>query len=100
MSSQQPEPDPLAGLKQPAFTGLAREPIRTRESNTTSSGWRLTISSAGGPGSIDLVDAPDGTTIHRGAGVFLGWSQARLAAACARLRPAPPPAQPDSGQWG
>ncbi len=100
MSAPQPEPDPLAGLRQPVFAGLVREPIRLRESSTTLSGWRLTITSANGPGSIDLVDAPNGALIYRGAGVFLGWSQARLDAAHARLRPAPPDAQPDSGQWG
>jgi hypothetical protein len=60
----------------------------------------LTISSAGGPGSIDLVDMPGGAIVYRGAGVFLGWSQARLGAAHARLRPPPPDKQPDSGQWG
>jgi hypothetical protein len=100
MSAPQPEPDPLAGLKQPRFAGLSREPIRMRESNTTFSGWRLSITSANGPGSIELVEASSGATIYRGTGVFLGWSQARLGAAHARLRPAPPDAQPDSGQWG
>ena len=100
MSAPQPEPDPLAGLTDPVLTALVREPIRMRESQTTASGWRLTISSATGPGSIDLVDVPGGATLYRGAGVFLGWSQARLRAAHARLRPPPPDEPPNSGQWG
>jgi hypothetical protein len=100
MSTPQQEPDPLAGLTQPVFEALSRVPIRMREGSTTSSGWRLSIRSAHGPGSIEIADAPDGVTYYRGAGVFLGWNQGRLAAAHARLRPAAPDREPDSGQWG
>jgi hypothetical protein len=99
MSTSQREPDPLPGLTQPAFESLSRVPIRVRENKTTTAGWRLTVRFAQGPGSIEIVDTVGGM-YYRGSGVFLGWSQERLAAAHARLRPAPPDAQPDSGQWG
>jgi hypothetical protein len=99
MSTSQREPDPLSGLTQPAFESLSRVPIRVRENKTTTAGWRLMVRFAQGPGSIELADTVGGT-YYRGAGVFLGWSQERLAAAHARLRPAPPAAQSDSGQWG
>jgi hypothetical protein len=94
------EPDPLAGIDSVVRTGIARVPIRMRESGTTMSGWRLSVTSAQGPGSIDVVDGQAGAVLYRGEGIFLGWTQARLAAAHARLIPPAPDPEQSSGQWG
>lgn len=86
-----PEPqDPVPGLTEPRALSLERAPIRTRESASTLSGWRLAVASGQGEGTIFLFDGPGGAPVCRGEGVFLGWSQERLAAAYEALRPKPP----------
>ena len=93
-------PDPLASLAAIEVLGLARAPIRTRESGVTLSAWRLGVSCARGPGTIDRIEAGDGNSLYRGAGVFLGWPQLELASAYRRLLPDGPGAEPDPGQFG
>lgn len=62
---------------------LERAPIRTRESGNTHSAWRMEIDSAGGSGTITLVDATP--PFYRGEGLFLGWAQEQLAETYQRL---------------
>ncbi len=83
-------PEPVSGLTDPRSVSLERAPIRTRESASTLSGWRLAVASREGEGAIFLVDGPGGVPVYRGEGVFLGWTQERLAAAYEALRPRPP----------
>jgi hypothetical protein len=80
--------------------GLERVPVRMRESRVTTSAWCLAVHTARGDGRITRLEAPDGSTIYRGEGVFLGASADELEVAyrCA-LPPAPPP-DPDPGQFG
>jgi hypothetical protein len=88
--SDQPteESEPLVpGLTQPQTLGLERCPIRTRESGVTQAGWRLSVASPEGSGSIALVELARAAAVFRGDGVFLGWPQDRLAAAYAALTP-------------
>jgi len=63
---------------------LERASIRTRESGVTHAAWRMEIDSDAGSGTITLVDA-GGIPIHRGDGLFLGWSQEQLAETYQRL---------------
>jgi hypothetical protein len=77
----------VPGLAEPAALGLERFSIRTRESSVTQAGWRLSVVAREGAGAIVLVEIPGGSAVHRGDGVFLGWSQERLAAAFAALTP-------------
>ena len=77
-----------------------RHPIRTREGSTTRAGWRLSVSSAEGPGAIVLVDVSSDESFYRGEGIFLGWDQERLAAAYRGLRPEPAGADPEFAQLG
>ncbi len=75
------------GLAEARMVGLERVPVRTREGSVTLSAWRLTVESAAGSGSIVLVDTPGGGSFYRGEGVFLGWTQDRMAGAFAALQP-------------
>ncbi|HEX7679312.1 MAG TPA: hypothetical protein VF713_14370 [Thermoanaerobaculia bacterium] len=68
---------------------LERAPIRMRESGVTHAGWRMEISSDQGSGSIMLVELPDGRSVHRGDGMFLGWPQEQLEATYAAMREVP-----------
>ena len=54
--------------------------IRTRESGVTHSAWRMEVETEDGIGTITLVDS-GASTIYRGGGAFLGWTQEQLAAA-------------------
>jgi hypothetical protein len=87
-------------LRAPLSVALERVSLRRREGGPTVSGWRLSIASGVGSGSVCLVDMPDGNSLYRGEGLFLGWSQVRMHALYEKLRPAPPGAQPDPGQFG
>src|SRR5262245_20617957 len=74
------------------LTGLragARErvPIRTRASNLTRSAWRLEVACDQGAGAIVVVEVSPRESYYRGEGLFLGWSQERLAAVQEALRP-------------
>jgi hypothetical protein len=78
----------VPGVTNPRTLALERFPIRTREGTATLSAWRLRIACDGGEGAIVRIEAPASERLHRGEGVFLGWSEDRLAAAYDRLRPA------------
>ena len=82
----EPEEDALSGLTEPKGVGLERIPIRTRESSVTQSGWRLGVEAREGIGTITLVETRAGER-HRGDGIFLGWTQEKLAAAYRALAP-------------
>jgi hypothetical protein len=90
----------IPGLTDPRRLGLERFPIRTREGATTVSGWRLTVAAREGEGAITRVDLSSGGVIHRGEGVFLGWSEERLAAGYAALMPMDEPEPPPTLQLG
>ena len=61
------------------LTGLVGQPlrrvlVRRRESQVTTSAWRLDVTCNQGEGGIVRVEADQ--VFHRGDGVFLGWTQA------------------------
>src|SRR5688500_15303898 len=58
--------------------------VRRRESQVTTSAWRLEVTCDQGAGGIVRVGVATATgeqPVYRGDGVFLGWSQERLAEA-------------------
>ena len=77
----------VEGLTNPRSLGLERFPIRARQMSATLSAWRLTIASEQGEGTITLVEPSSEGVVYRGDGVFLGWTQDRLASAYAALVP-------------
>lgn len=81
------EPPAIEGLTNPRGITLARAPFRAREISVTLASWRLSLTADEGDASIMLVELPDGTSLFRGDGHCLGWSQERLAAAYAALQP-------------
>ena len=91
-TSESEAPDPRAPvaerpLTNPRGVGLARAPVRLRETGTTLGAWRVTLISEEGEGSVTLVEAAGQPLFYRGEGVCLGWRQESLAAAFAALRP-------------
>lgn len=78
---------------------LARVAIRTRECGVTLSAWRLALSTPQGAGAIALIENA-GDLFYRGEGVFLGWTQMRLASTYRSLLPAGVDPEPDPGQFG
>jgi predicted thioesterase len=88
--SEAPEPRaPVAErpLTNPRGVGLARAPVRLRDTGTTLGAWRVTLISEEGEGSVTLIEASGQPLFYRGEGVCLGWRQESLAAAFAALRP-------------
>ncbi len=86
------DPQPSADEALLGLTGLSarppeRVPIRARSGTVTQSAWRLEVTSELGGGSIVLVEISDREAYYRGEGVFLGWSQDRLALAYKALLP-------------
>jgi len=79
--------DPLGGLKNVRFVSLDRVPIRTRESITTRSAWRLNVAADQGDGTISLIEISPTVSLYRGEGVFLGWTGDDLQAAYRLLLP-------------
>jgi hypothetical protein len=77
-----------------------RVPIRTRGGSVTLSAWRLDVTADQGAGAIVLAEAPTGETHYRGEGIFLGWSQERLAETYAALQPPDDSGGPDVPQLG
>ncbi|SRR5712691_1181674 len=65
----------------------ARAPIRTRGSGVTTSAWRLEIAADQGTGAIVSVEVSPQESHYRGEGLFLGWTQERLAAVHDALLP-------------
>ncbi len=76
-------------LTNAVLRSLERAPIRMRESGVTHSGWRMEIGSDQGSGSIMLVELPDGRSVYRGEGMFLGWPREQLEAAYGAMREVP-----------
>lgn len=87
MSAEPDSPELVPGLTNPRALSLERFPIRIRESSATQSGWRLSVETGEGKGSILLVEAVAGEPFYRGDGIFLGWPQERMAAAYRALLP-------------
>ncbi|MDQ6891294.1 MAG: hypothetical protein M3167_01255 [Acidobacteriota bacterium] len=82
-----PQGDPLSGLKNVRFVSIERVPIRTRESITTRSAWKLQATAEEGEGTISLIEISPTVSLYRGEGVFLGWSSDTLQAAYRSLLP-------------
>jgi len=82
-----PLPDPLAGLTDPRALSLERFLIRTRGGSATQSAWRLSVVCGEGQGAIIFVEVASDETFYRGEGIFLGWPQDRMAAAYRALLP-------------
>ena len=83
------EEENAAGLTNPAFRSLERGAVRMRESGVTHAGWRMEVDSDQGEGAITLIELPDGFSVYRGGGVFLGWEQEPLATLYHSLRKVP-----------
>lgn len=66
------------GLTQIVAMPLERVPVRRRESQVTTSAWRLAVTCDQGAGSIVRVEVSADEIYHRGDGIFLGWMQAQL----------------------
>lgn len=61
---------------------IERVLVRRRDSGVTTSAWRLDLTCDQGAGGIVRMELPgetDDQPVYRGDGVFLGWSQERLA---------------------
>ncbi len=82
-------PELVPGLSNPRAISLERFPVRTREGATTRSAWRLSASCDQGDGAIVFVEVSPVETFYRGDGIFLGWTQERMAAAYGALLPKP-----------
>jgi hypothetical protein len=74
-------------LKNVRFLSIERVAIRTRESITTRSAWRLQASTDDGDGTISLIEISPTVSLYRGEGVFLGWPSGRLEEAYRSLLP-------------
>ena len=92
--------EPVPGLTNPRALHLERYAIRTRESTSTQSAWRLAVGSAEGEGTILFIENSPGEVFYRGDGIFLGWDQERLAAAYAALKPKPEAERFETQQLG
>lgn len=69
------------GLTHLVVRPLERVLVRSRGGDVTGSAWRLAVACDQGAGGIVLIDVSREESWFRGDGVFLGWSQARLAEA-------------------
>lgn len=100
MESAQP-----AGTKELfGLTGLSadppeRVPVRTRSSGVTQSAWRLRVRCDQGVGAVLLIES-GAESFRRGEGLFLGWTQDKLASVYEELRPKPSDASQDPLQLG
>jgi hypothetical protein len=84
------DPEKIGSLLTNAILGsLERAPIRMRESGVTHAGWRMEISADQGSGSIMLAELPDGRSVYRGEGMFLGWPREQLEATYDAMREVP-----------
>jgi hypothetical protein len=90
----------VPGLTNPRGLGLERFPIRAREQSLTLAAWRLAAAADEGEGAITLVELPSGEILRRGEGIFLGWTQERLAGAYDALAPRDDTAPPEMLQLG
>jgi hypothetical protein len=64
-----------------------RVSIRTRANDLPLPAWRVQVASEQGGGALLHLLIPRQGIYYRGDGVFLGWSQERLAAAYQTLHP-------------
>ena len=69
----------MTSLTHPVAKPLERVPVRLRGSGVTLAGWRLEVACDQGAGAIVLVELSPQESCYRGDGVFLGFSQERLA---------------------
>ena len=99
-SGPPPQGEPLSGLKNVRFVSIERVAIRTRESITTRSAWKLQASSDEGEGTISLIEISPTVSLYRGEGVFLGWSSGRLEEAYRSLLPRSEGSELDLPQLG
>ena len=89
--AEEPASESSAATSNDAFglTGIEVRPVervlvRRRESQVTTSAWRVEVTCDQGAGGIVRVEVATATgeqPVYRGDGVFLGWSQERLAEA-------------------
>lgn len=86
-SGPPPSGDPLSGLKNVRLLSLERVPIRTRESITTRSAWKLQAVSDEGEGTISLIEISPTVSLYRGEGIFMGWTSDELQAGYRSLLP-------------
>ena len=90
----------VPGVTNARTPSLDRFPIRTRESAVTLSAWRLSVACDEGEGAIVRVDSSAEERFYRGEGIFLGWSEERLASAYEVLRPVPEEPTFETAQLG
>jgi hypothetical protein len=67
-----------------------RVAVRARATSHTFSAWAFAVETEEGSGTIARVEPSPDEAFWRGDGVFLGWTQERLAAAWDALRAAAP----------
>jgi hypothetical protein len=89
----------LFGLSGLSAQPPERVPIRTRSTSVTQSGWRLEIRCDQGQGAILLVESGV-ESYRRGDGIFLGWTQEKLASLYDELLPKTSEQTHDSPQLG
>ncbi len=94
------ETEELEELKQMVAQPLERVNVRSRGSQVTRSAWRLEASSPAGSGAIVLLELSAEESLYRGEGIFLGWSQPRLARAYEALAPKSSESEPNLPQLG
>lgn len=69
----------LLGLTGIVTRPLERVLVRRRESQVTTSAWRLDVTCDQGAGGIVRIQPTPDELYFRGEGLFLGWTQERLA---------------------
>ena len=79
---------------------LERVPVRERGASLTRSAWRIAVTADEGVGTILRLEGTDGTVVHRGDGLFLGWSAEEMAAAWEVLAHSDAPPDPEFMQLG
>ena len=94
------EPEDLDELRQMVAQPLERVNVRSRASQVTLSAWRLEANSPASSGAIVLLELSAEESYYRGEGIFLGWSQRRLARAYEALAPKSQEPDPELPQLG
>lgn len=97
--------DPIDPKEFEGISGIVAKPmervnVRSRESQVTQSAWKLEVTSPKGAGAILVVEVSPQETHYRGEGLFLGWSQERLAGAYRALAPKTDDTDPEMPQLG
>lgn len=94
------DPKAFEGISGIVAKPLERVNVRSRESQVTQSAWKLEVTSPKGSGAILVVEISPQQTLYRGEGLFLGWSQERLAGAYRALAPKSEDTDPELPQLG